>query len=97
MVPQSWIKKFVYMCGVADNISHLLSKSMESWQTILMPGNEQLARVNIQTGIFLRRYSISFIVCNWFNSLKSYPSKSKCRIPTWKGESQKDQSTSLHG
>ena len=36
------------MCGVADNISHLLSKSMESWQTILMSGNEELARVNIQ-------------------------------------------------
>ena len=40
------------MCGVADNISHLLSKSMESWQTILMSGNEELARVNIQRAIF---------------------------------------------
>ena len=40
------------MCGVADNISHLLSKSMESWQTIIMAGNEELARVNIQRGIF---------------------------------------------
>ena len=40
------------MCGVADNISHLLSKSMESWQTILMSENEELARVNIQREIF---------------------------------------------
>ena len=40
------------VCGVADNISHLLSKSMESWQIILMSGKEELARVNIQSGIF---------------------------------------------
>ena len=40
------------MCGVADNISHLLPKSVESWQTILMSGNEEFARVNIQRGIF---------------------------------------------
>ena len=40
------------MCEVADNISHLLYKSMENWQTILMAGNEELARVNIQKGIF---------------------------------------------
>ena len=47
MVPHSWIKNSIEMCGVADNISHLLSKSMESWQTILMSGNEELCRVNI--------------------------------------------------
>ena len=40
------------MCGVADNISHLLSKSMKNWQTILMAGNEELARVLIHRGIF---------------------------------------------
>ena len=40
------------MCGVADNISHLLPKSVESWQTILMSGNEEFARVNLQRGIF---------------------------------------------
>ena len=45
MVPQSWIKKSVEICGA-------LSKSMESWQTILISGNEELARVNIQRGIF---------------------------------------------
>ena len=39
-------------CGVADNISHLLCKNMESWKTILMLGNEELDRVNIQRGIF---------------------------------------------
>ena len=47
MVPHSCIKKSIEMCGVADNISHLLFKSMESWQTILMSVNEELARVNI--------------------------------------------------
>ena len=49
MVPHSWIKKSMEMCGVADNVSHFLSKSMESWQTILMSDNEEL---NIQRRIF---------------------------------------------
>ena len=52
MVPHSWIKKSMEMCGVAYNISHFLFTSMESWQMILMAGNEELARVNIQKGIF---------------------------------------------
>ena len=52
MVPHSWIKKSMEICGVADTVAHILSKSMESWQTILMTGNEELDRVNIQTGIF---------------------------------------------
>ena len=52
MVPHSWIKISVEMCGVADNRSHLLSKNMKNWQTILMAGNEELARVLIQRGIF---------------------------------------------
>ena len=52
MVPHSSIEKSMEMCGVADSISHLLSKSMKNWETILMAGNEKLARVNIQRGIF---------------------------------------------
>ena len=40
------------MWRVADNMSHLLSKSTESWQTVLMAENKKLARVNIQRGIF---------------------------------------------
>ena len=52
MVAHSWIKKSMEMCGAADNISNFLSKIMESWQTILMSGNEELARVNIQRGVF---------------------------------------------
>ena len=94
MVPHLWIKKSMEMCGVADNIFHLLSKSMESWQTILMSGNEELTRVNVQRGIFL---GDSFIFCNWSNSLKSCPSKSKYRISTWKRAAQEDQLPSLHG
>ena len=54
MVSHSWIKKSMEVCGVADNISHLLSKRMESWQAILMSGNEELARINIQRGVFPR-------------------------------------------
>ena len=42
MVPHLWIRKAMEMCGVANNISHLLSKSMESWQTISMSGYEDL-------------------------------------------------------
>ena len=52
MVSHSWIKKSMEMWRVADNMSHLLSKSTESWQTVLMAGNKKLARVNIQRGIF---------------------------------------------
>ena len=52
MVPQSWIKKSMEMCKVVDNISHLLFKNIDSWQTILMSGNEELTGVNIQRGIF---------------------------------------------
>ena len=46
MVPHSWIKKSMEMCGVEDNISHLLSKSMETWQTILVSENEELAMLD---------------------------------------------------
>ena len=49
------------ICGVADNISHLLSKSMEKLQTMLMSGNEEVARVNIHRGIF-QGYTISPLV-----------------------------------
>ncbi|XP_047475423.1 uncharacterized protein LOC125029527 [Penaeus chinensis] len=52
MLPHSWIKKSMEMCGVAENIVNLLSKSMESWRTILTSGNEELASVNIKRGIF---------------------------------------------
>ena len=31
IVPNSWIKKSMEMCGVVNNISHILSQSMESW------------------------------------------------------------------
>ena len=45
--------KNIWRC-VELQITYLifLSKSMESWQTILMSGNEELARVNIQREIF---------------------------------------------
>ena len=52
MVPHLWTKTSMEKCGVVDNISNFLPKSMESWQTILMSGNEEVARVNVQRGIF---------------------------------------------
>ena len=50
MVQHLRIKKSMEMCG--PDMSHLLPKSMESWQTILKSGNEGLARVNIQRETF---------------------------------------------
>ena len=52
MIAHSWITKSIEMFGVADNTFHLFSKRMDSWQTILLSGNEELARVNIQSGMF---------------------------------------------
>ena len=42
------------MCGIAVNICHLLSKGMESWQTILISKSEELVKLNIQSQIFQR-------------------------------------------
>ena len=64
ILPHSWTKKSMKMCGVAHNISHFLSKSIESWQTIFMSLNEELARVNIQRGIFQGdTLSPLFVIC----------------------------------
>ena len=64
----------------------------------LMAGNKEIARVNrgiFQRGIFQGdALSSSLFVIGLI--LLSSPSKSKCRIPTWKGAAQKDQSPSLH-
>ena len=76
MVPHSWIKKSMEVCRVANNISHFLSKSMESWQTILISRNEELARVNIQRGIFQRDTLSSLLFVIGLIPLKSYPLKS---------------------
>ena len=76
MVPHSWIKKSMERCRVANNISHLLSKSMESWQTILISGNEELARANIQRGIFHGDTLSSLLFVIGLIPLKSYPLKS---------------------
>ena len=51
MVPHLWIKKFMEMSGDSDNIPHVLSKSMESWKTI-MSWYRELAKVNTYRGIF---------------------------------------------
>ena len=97
MVPLSWIKNSVEMCGVADNIFHLLSKSMESWQKILMSGNEELARVSIQRGIFQRDTLSLLLFVIGLIPLSHILQKKKCRKPPGKGAAQKDQSPSLHG
>ena len=83
------------MCEVADNISHLLSKSMENWQTILMAGNEELATVNIQRGIFQGDTLSPLLFVIRLIPL-SYTLR-KVNAATWKGAAQKDQSPSRHG
>ena len=64
MVLNLKIKKSMEMYEVTDNISHLLSKSLESWQTILMSGNKELDTINIQRGILQgdTLYPLLFII-----------------------------------
>ena len=52
MVPHSWIKKTLEMCGVAENIKNVLSESMKTWRTNLTSGNTSLGQVEIKRGIF---------------------------------------------
>ena len=40
------------MCRVLDNISHLMSKSIENWQTIPMSGNEEILNIQRVIQIF---------------------------------------------
>ena len=49
---------------------------MESWQTILISGNEELARANIQRGIFQGDTLSSLLFVIGLIPLKSYPLKS---------------------
>ena len=83
------------MCRVTDNISHLLSKSMENWQTVLTTENEELTRVNIQRGIFQGDTLSPLLFVIGLIPL-SYTLR-KVNAATWKGAAQKDQSPSRHG
>ena len=52
MVPHSWIRKTLEMCGVAENVKEVLSESMKTWRTELTSGNTSLGQVEIKRGIF---------------------------------------------
>ena len=52
MVPHSWIKEIIHITGVAANIRHLLTNSMENWGTLLSSNGKELGKVVINRGIF---------------------------------------------
>ena len=52
MVPHSWIKETLNITGVAKNIQHLLTNSMEKWGTLLSSNGNELGKVDIRRGIF---------------------------------------------
>ena len=52
MVLHSWIKEILHITGVAANIQHLLTNSMENWGTLLSSNGKELGKVVIKRGIF---------------------------------------------
>ena len=44
MMPHSWIKEILHITGVADNIQHLLTNSMENWETLLSSNGKELGK-----------------------------------------------------
>ena len=50
MVPHSWIKETLNITGVAKNIQHLLTNSMEKWGTLLSSNGNELGKVDIRRG-----------------------------------------------
>ena len=62
MVPHSWIREYLDLLGVAENIKSFLVNSMEEWKIILCSGNSELGEVEIKRGIF-QGDSLSVSVC----------------------------------
>ena len=52
MVPYSWIKEYLDLFGVAENIKSLLVNSMEKWKVMLCSRIFELGEVEIKQGIF---------------------------------------------
>ena len=52
MIPHSWIKEYLDLFGLVENIKILLVNSMEKWKVMLCAGNSKLGEVDIRRGIF---------------------------------------------
>ena len=52
MIPHSWIKEYLDLFGLVENIKTLLVNSMEKWKVMLCAGNSKLGEVDIRRGIF---------------------------------------------
>ena len=52
VVPHSWIKEWLDLFGVADNIKTLLVNSMEKWRVMLCAGNSEWGEFDVKRGIF---------------------------------------------
>ena len=52
MIPHSWIKEYLDLFGLVENIKTLLVNSMEKWKVMLCAGNPKLGEVDIRRGIF---------------------------------------------
>ena len=48
MVPHLWIKNYLDLFVVAENIKSLLVNSMEKWKAMLYSGNSELGEVEIK-------------------------------------------------
>lgn len=48
----SWIKDYIEMFGIPENVRNLLKMSMEQWNLLLALNGEDLEVVNVKRGIF---------------------------------------------
>ena len=56
MIPHSWIKEYLDLFGLVENIKTLLVNSMEKWKVMLCAGNSELGDVDIKRCIFQEDY-----------------------------------------
>ena len=52
MVSHSWIKEYLELFGVAENIKTLLVNSMDEWNLTLCATNSELGEIDIKQSIF---------------------------------------------
>ena len=51
-VPHSWIKEFMKLLGIAENVRELLEKGMKQWKLTLSSNEKELGDVKINRRIF---------------------------------------------
>ena len=52
LVPHSWIKEFMELMGIAEDVRELLEKSMKQWKLSLASNGNELGDVKVNRGIF---------------------------------------------